>query len=468
MRVVAIGRDRVCDNDGERLDPADVVRDLAEDELVLVHDLDAAVAIGTIEEVAADVAGADVVVGAWTFVDERHGVVERRGVLSTEHLRWANTVGPALLVSGAALRQSGWGTDGDAGLHDLLLRLVESVDDPDGLRVHSVSTVFAHLDGPSAGGPGLRSAVERHLARVGVEARVEELATSHGREPSVTADPSVVVDRNLPGGVTVSIVVPTTGRITDVRGRRARLVVNLLDTLVEHTDFPRHRIEILLVTGPEMDPDLPGVVADRFGDVPVRFVTTVEPFSHSRRTNRGVVAASGDVVVLLNDDTEVVSPDWLRQIVATALEPDVGLVGPLLRYPDGSIQSAGHAHPHANISEPMAQIAPSQEAAIERGRDVAGVTLACAAIARDRYLRVGGLSARIHNAFNDVDLAMKLSAAGFRHVSLGHVEMVHLETATRAPGVQGFEAAVLDQRWGSSMRVEHLHHTDHIHAMADR
>lgn len=465
MRVVAIGRDRVCDNDGERLDPADVVRDLAEDEMVLVHDLDAAVAIGSIEEVAVESAGAEVVIGAWTFVDERHGVVERRGVLTLEHLRWANTAGPALLVSGAALRRSAWGTDGHAGLHDLLLRLVES---PGGSRVRSVPTVFAHLDGPSAGGIGLRAAVERHLARTGVDARVAEFSLGGGREPSASADPSVVIDRLLPDGATVSIVVPTTGHVTDVRGRRARLVVNLLDTLFDRTDFPRDRIEILLVTGPEMAADLPDVLADRFEDAPVRLVTTDEPFSHSRRTNRGVIAASGDVVVLLNDDTEVVSPDWLRQIVAVALEPGVGLVGPLLRYPDGSIQSAGHAHPHANISEPMAQIAPSQEAAIGRGREVAGVTLACAAIARDRYLRVGGLSARIHNAFNDVDLAMKLSASGFRHVSLGHVEMVHLETATRAPGVQGFEAAVLDQRWGSAMRVEHLHHTDHVHAMADR
>ena len=71
---------------------------------------------------------------------------------------------------------------------------------------------------------------------------------------------------------------------------------------------------------------------------------------------------------------------------------------------------------------------------------------------------------RIHNAFNDVDLGMKLEQLGLRHVSLGHVAMVHLETATRAPGVQGFEAAVLEQRWASSMATEHLHFTDQLHS----
>ena len=142
------------------------------------------------------------------------------------------------------------------------------------------------------------------------------------------------------------------------------------------------------------------------------------------------------------------------------------MVGPLLRYPDGGIQSAGHAHPHANISEPMAQVAPSQARTIGLGRDVTGVTLACAAIMRRRYRRAGGLSPRIHNAFNDVDLAMKLCSLGYRHVSLGHVEMVHRETATRAPGVQGFEAEVLEHRWASSMVAERLHFTDEIHVAA--
>ncbi len=276
----------------------------------------------------------------------------------------------------------------------------------------------------------------------------------------------MVVERAVASDLAISIVVPTTGRLTEVRGRPGRLVVNLLDSLFAQTQFPRERMDVVLVTGPEADPALGEVLAERFGSEPVRIIESDEPFSHSRRTNRGVVASSADVIVLLNDDTEVLSPGWLGQIAAAATEPGVGLVGPVLRYPDGSIQSAGHAHPHANISEPMAQVAPSQEAAIGRGRDVAGVTLACAAIMRERYLRVGGLSSRIHNAFNDVDLAMKLSLLGFRHVSLGHVEMVHLETATRAPGVQGFEAQVLEQRWASSMVTETLHFTDQIHAAA--
>jgi len=456
MRVVAIGSDRVDDGEGEWLEPSTVADDVDADDLVLVHDAGAVVNRAEVDDIAdRAVPGVDLVVGAWMFADADHGIVQRRGVFSPERLRWANTVGPAVLVSGRALQRSGWGTDAHATMPDLLLRLSEL--DRSTLVVESTPHVLAHVDDVGSIAADLSSAVERHLDRLGIEAVV-----TAGAGP----EPAVVVDRAVPDDVTVSLVVPTTGRMTDVRGRPGRLVVNLLDSLFAITDFPLDRLDVVLVTGPEAAPDLGSVVRERFGDDAVRFVSCQEPFSHSRRTNRGVLATSSDVVVLLNDDTEVVSAGWLGQIAAAATEPGVGLVGPLLRYPDGSIQSAGHAHPHANISEPLAQVAPSQDAAIGRGRDVTGVTLACAAIMRERYLRAGGLSPRIHNAFNDVDLAMKLDWLGLRHVSLGHVEMVHLETATRSPGVQGFEAAVLEQRWASSMATEHLHFTDRIHAAA--
>lgn len=338
MHVVAIGSDRICDGDGEPLDPVALVREVGEGDAVLLHDLAAVVSTATAEELVGEFGGdVDVITGAWTFVDDRHGVVERRGVLTMEHLRWANTVGPAIIVTGRTLRSCGWAGDGHAGFHDLLLRLAESSAE-DALRVESVPTVLAHLATVGPGAGGVREAVERHLERTGVDARVVD---------GDDLEPSVVVDRALPDGVTASLVVPTTGRLTDVRGRPARLVVNLLDSLFGRTEFPLDRFEVLLATGPEMAPGLPRVIGERFGDAPIRFVGDDEPFSHSRRTNRGVLAASGDVVVLLNDDTEVVSPDWLRQLVAVALEPGVGLVGPLLRYPDGTVQSAGHAtSPH--------------------------------------------------------------------------------------------------------------------------
>ena len=451
MRVVAIGNDRVYDAEGDPLDPGRLVGSIEPGEVVLVHDLGASIRASAVDDAASIVgAGVDVVVGSWTFPDAAHGTVRRRGVMAVEHLRWTASAGPAIVVSGDALLRSGWATDGHASFHDLALRLVEV----DRLVVESTADEFGHVDDWSLTAPDVAAAVERHLARCGVAADVRAV---DGIEPSV------VVERVPAHDLTVSLIVPTTGRLTDVRGTSGRLVVNLLDSLFALTALPRDRFDVVLVTGPEVDPTLEGVVRDRYPGESVRIVTSDDPFSHSGRTNLGVVASTGRVVVLLNDDVEIVSPTWLGEIASAATEPGVGLVGPLLRYPDGSIQSAGHAHPHANISEPLAQVAPSQERAIGRGRDVAGVTLACAAVERGRYLAAGGLSARIHNAFNDVDIAMKLDAAGLRHVSLGHIEAIHLETATRAPGVQGFEAAVLYDRWASAMTTERLHFTDEIH-----
>ena len=255
MRVVAIGNDRLDDGEGNRLEPEALLRDVGVDELVLVCDAGSSVLTAAVEDLAEHVgAGVDLVVGAWTYVDEAHGVVQRRGVFSPERLRWSNTAGPAFLVSGRALQRSGWGSDACATVPDLLLRLTEL--DPTTLVVESHPTVLAHVDDVTAISHGLVGAVERHLARVGIDA-----AVSAGAGP----EPTVVVDRVVSDDLTVSVVVPTTGALTDLRGRPGRLVVNLLESLFEITDFPRQRLDVVLVIGPEVDPDLGDIIADRFG-----------------------------------------------------------------------------------------------------------------------------------------------------------------------------------------------------------
>ena len=151
MQTVAIGRDRVCDALGDEVDPGRFIRNVADDELVVVHDLEANVLRDAIEEAANAVARPDVLVGAWTFVDDQYGVIERRGVLTVERLRWSNTAGTAIVVSGGALRRSGWSVDGHCGLHELMLRLAET----DGLRTSSTTAVFARLDGGPRPSPGI-------------------------------------------------------------------------------------------------------------------------------------------------------------------------------------------------------------------------------------------------------------------------------------------------------------------------
>ena len=110
MRVVAIGSDRVDDGEGERLEPSTVAHDVDADELVLVHDAAAVVNRAEVDDIVERaVPGVDLVVGAWMYADADHGIVQRRGVFSPERLRWANTVGPAVLVSGRALQRVGGG-----------------------------------------------------------------------------------------------------------------------------------------------------------------------------------------------------------------------------------------------------------------------------------------------------------------------------------------------------------------------
>jgi len=455
MRLLALSGDAVASESDDEPD----------DGLVLLHeegvDLHAD-AVLDIAEIMMHDASLDVVTAAWTFESAEFGVVRRRGVLSPERVRWTNSLGPAVAVRSRTLKATGWGTDGHHSLSDAALRLSE-LDASRGLRLKCADSTAAHVDTPEEGQAARAElhaeAVKRHLARLGISADVAPLPATDGM-------PVVSVRRRPCHIPTVALLVPATGWITEIRGTEGRLVINMLESVTRVTEFPHDRMEIVVVGGPEADPDLQQIVAqfdrDRLNDVSFRFVETATPFSHSHRTNLAAANTNAEILVFLNDDTEAVSPDWLTQITAVACEPGVGLVGPVMRYPDMQLQSGGHVHPPTNISPRHKLVAPSQAELMRLGRDVTGVTLACAALRADHFRAVGGLSARIHNAFNDVDLAMKLKRRGLRHVSLGCVEMTHLETVSRAPGAQEFEQRVLLDRWGRDMETERLHFVDEV------
>lgn len=225
----------------------------------------------------------------------------------------------------------------------------------------------------------------------------------------------------------VSIVVPTRDRIGLVR--------TCLSSILEKTLYPAY--EILLVDNGSVEPESHAYFREIAADPRVRVLPWPHPFNYSAINNFAVASSAGEVVLLLNNDTEVTAPGWLGEMVGWALRPEIGAVGAKLYYPDGTIQHAGVAllsetgiAGHVHVGEPGDAAGYHDRLAVPQ--DYSAVTAACLAVRRAVYDEVGGLDAdHLAVAFNDVDFCLKLGRAGYRVVWTPHAELVHHESVSR-------------------------------------
>jgi O-antigen biosynthesis protein len=160
------------------------------------------------------------------------------------------------------------------------------------------------------------------------------------------------------------------------------------------------------------------------------------PFNYSAINNAAVASASGSIIGLINNDIEVISPDWLTEMVSLAVQPDVGAVGARLWYPNDTIQ-------HAGVVIGMGGIAGHAHRSLKRGQpgyfgraaimqSFSAVTGACLVVRKELYLKVGGLNeSDLAIAFNDIDFCLKLRQLGYRNLWTPYAELYHHESASR-------------------------------------
>lgn len=363
---------------------------------------------------------------------------------SPERLRSQNYINHLTVLRTALVRDLGGIRQGFDGAqdHDLVLRVSERarqiVHVPLILykwRATARSTASGEHAKPQAADAG-RRAVHDHLQRVGIDADVTPIGW--GRYRWV---------RRVHEQPKVSIVIPTRGDSKRVRGCPLNLVVNAVESVVTTTTY--HDVEFVVV----YDHGTPESVLDRLRELARDSLVLVEfdePFHFSRKTNLGVSRSNGDILVMLNDDTEAITPDWIETLVGLVTEPDVGMVGPMLLLADGRIQSAGHHYAPTpfQVGAGASPDDPGPHALFAIAGERSGVTAACAAVRRDVFFEMGGLSERFPNCYNDVDLGFKLLAAGYRIVWTPHAKMYHFESLTRDTTESLDEANELQQRWG--------------------
>lgn len=279
------------------------------------------------------------------------------------------------------------------------------------------------LAGRGGGGEGewnesrwCQRALLAHLARSGVVGEVSETLPDCWRVRYLLTDIPPLV----------SIIVPTRDAL--------ELIRQCVGSLLKKTTYPR--FEILVVDNQSVDCDALAYLEQIASHESARVLRYDLPFNYSAMNNMAVREARGEVVCLLNNDTEVISPGWLDEMVGQLVQSNVGIVGAKLYYPNGRVQHAGdlvgvggvanHAHAYLQRDDPgycnRAMVA----------QELSAVSAACLVTWRNLYQQLGGLDEKhLQVAFNDVDYCLRVRAAGYRVIWTPHAELYHHESVSR-------------------------------------
>ncbi|NJO47850.1 MAG: tetratricopeptide repeat protein [Oscillatoriales cyanobacterium RM2_1_1] len=270
---------------------------------------------------------------------------------------------------------------------------------------------------------------------------------------------------NLPGQYTiryeiedyklVSIIIPTRnlGQTLD----------QCLRSIFEKSTYPNY--EVIVIDNGSDEPETLGIFEYWEEKEPERFkyYELDIPFNYPKINNFGVKKASGDFIVLLNNDTEVVTPDWLEAMVEQAQRPSIGAVGALLLYPDDTIQHAGVVLGIGGVAGHSHKGFPAINSGyynqLTTVNNYSAVTGACLMCRREVYEQVGGLDETLAVAFNDVDFCLKLIKQGYRNICLPYAVLYHYESKSRGyedtPEKEARfkqESKLMKQRWGELLK----------------
>lgn len=281
-------------------------------------------------------------------------------------------------------------------------------------RIHPESTAHDLAAKPYAITAGER-ALNDHLKRIGSEAWAE--AVSEGYR----------VHYPLPSPLPlVSLIIPTRNGLN--------LLKQCIDSIFEKTAYANY--EILVVDNGSDDRATLRYLKRLESDERVRVIRDDRPFNYSALNNNAVAKARGEIIGLINNDIEVITPEWLSEIVSHAVRPEVGAVGARLWYSDDTIQHAGiilgmmgfAGHVHRYL--PRGNPGYCGRAALTQS--FSAVTGACLLVRKSLYEQVGGLSeVDLQVACNDVDFCLKLREAGYRNIWTPYAELYHHESSTR-------------------------------------
>jgi GT2 family glycosyltransferase len=227
----------------------------------------------------------------------------------------------------------------------------------------------------------------------------------------------------------VSILIPTRDRV--------ELLEACIASIYKVTEYPD--FEIIIIDNDSVSEKSLRFFEDISKSGRAKVIESRGPFNFSRLNNLAALHSNGEILVLLNNDTEIIESDWLSNLVAYAVRPEIGVVGARLLYPDRTVQHGGVVvglgvggcarHSFVGLGEGD----PGYLGKARSDQWISAVTGACHCIRKELLLRVGGLDEEAFPvAFNDIDLCLKCQYLGFKNVYAGSVTLIHHESKSRA------------------------------------
>lgn len=213
---------------------------------------------------------------------------------------------------------------------------------------------------------------------------------------------------------------------------KPELLKQCVSSILNKTMYDNY--EVILLSNNSEEPETHELLKSYKDQEKIKVHYWNHPFNYSAINNYGVKKSKGKYLVLLNNDTEVISPDWLDELVGVAIQPGVGAVGPMLFYPDDTIQHAGIILGMGGMAgHVFRKRQPEEWTAFGLSlwpRNYLAVTGACLVVEKDKYQEVGGLDEKFIIAGNDVAFGIKLHEAGYRNVCWPFAKMYHYENVS--------------------------------------
>ena len=311
------------------------------------------------------------------------------------------------------------------------------------LRLSEIAKSPTHISALLYGSP-----IENRIPVVDLEA-----VRSHCRRTGINAQVSLCADgaalkviRNQSRRASVCAIMPTRGTSADVFGQRVVLAAHSIKKLREVSTFGE--IELVVV----VDADTPSSAIEEITKSAggnVSFITYDKPFNFAEKINIAAVQTKADYLLFINDDTEIITPEIIEMMLSYFEDSSVGMVAPMLKYEDGTVQSAGHLlNPIPFDLYRGAELRrESAFGILNVAREVSSAIAAFSITSRKVFELAGGLSVLFPEDYNDIDYCLKLDMLGYRTIFTPHAESFHFESKTRIPGQKPESVALLGQRW---------------------
>ena len=319
--------------------------------------------------------------------------------------------------------------------HDLMLRASEHTN-----AIHHIPKILYHwrkAEGSAAGTsdakPYAFAAAKRALADFGAKRRPGAEVVEGAWKGQFRVRYPVKEDEKI------SVIIPTRDKLPVLRA--------CLNSIAGKTSYRNY--EILIVNNNSREAE----TLQYLESAPHRVLQFSEEFNFSRINNFAVRHASGKYLLFLNNDTEVISPEWMTSMLEWAQQPEIGAVGAKLIYPNQTIQHVGVVLGLGGVAGHPLTGEPKDTARYfgvgQMTRNWAAVTAACMMVRREAFEAIGGFDEELKVAFNDVDLCLQLLRRGLHNLVTPYAQLYHRESASRGYTLDPKEVGYMKSKWGA-------------------